>query len=364
MPLDLAVLGQDPRFGGGASAQTDAFLEAARTLGRDPTLLFDPHPGLGGRRLTYRRVEALRQRRAARRLEQPAREARSLWVVATLAHHGAAAARTGRPYGCWLGTTIDSEWRGRAAGLSPVHRALAGASIRTLRSLERDVLEWAISDGALFATSAASRADVAAAAGVHEAEVRLLPIPVDLDHFAPEPDEAWHARLDAPVIGFVGRLDDPRKNATLLVRAFALVRAELPDARLRLIGSGEARAGAGIESRGFVDDVAPPLRECALLVSTAHQEGFGIAVAEALACGVPAVSTPSGGPEELLRASGGGVVLTGWTERELADTVLGLLADHGRLAGLRRRGREHVAREHAPERLTKLLATAFEDLDG
>ena len=47
MPLDLAVLGQDPRFGGGALAQTNAFLEAAEALGRTPTLLYDPHPGLG-----------------------------------------------------------------------------------------------------------------------------------------------------------------------------------------------------------------------------------------------------------------------------------------------------------------------------
>ena len=35
---DLVVLGQDPRYGGGARAQMDAFLDAARALGRDPAL--------------------------------------------------------------------------------------------------------------------------------------------------------------------------------------------------------------------------------------------------------------------------------------------------------------------------------------
>src|SRR5262245_66436696 len=98
MPLDLAVLGQDPRFGGGALAHTNAFLEAAEALGRRPTLLYDPHPGLGDATLTWRRVEALRQLRAARELVRPAHDARSLWVVATLAQHGGAAPRTGRPY--------------------------------------------------------------------------------------------------------------------------------------------------------------------------------------------------------------------------------------------------------------------------
>ena len=360
MPADLAVLAQDPRFGGGAHAQTNAFCAAAGQLGRTPELLFDPHPGLDGS-LTWLRVEALRQRRAARRLMEPARAARSLWVVSSLAHNGGAAPRTGRSYACWIGTTIDSEWAGRAPGLSGRHRRLAAASLPAIRRLERSVLQGA---ARLYATSSASRDSVAQAAGRPVADVGRLPIPVDLGRFAPEPDEAWLARLDAPVIGFVGRLDDPRKNATLLVRAFALVRAELPEARLRLIGSGEARAGAGIESLGFVYDVAPVLRECALLVSTARQEGFGIAVAEALACGVPVVSTPSGGPEELLRGSNGGVVLDGWSERELADAVLELLADRARLTELRRRGREHVAREHAPQQLTELLATAFEELDG
>jgi glycosyltransferase involved in cell wall biosynthesis len=362
MPLDLAVLGQDPRFGGGALAQTDAFLDTARALGRTPTLLYEPHPGLGGPRLTWRRVEALRQLGAARSLEAPAREARSLWVVATLAQHGGAAPRTGRPYACWIGTTIDAEWAGRAPGLPVARRALAGTSIRTLRELERRVLQGATR---LHATSPASRASVAAAAGLHEDAVSLLPIPVDVERFAPEPDETWLARLDAPLLGFVGRADDPRKNADLLLRAFALVRARLPEARLRLIGAPPREpAGDRVEATGAVAEVAPHLRECALLVLPSRQEGFGIAVAEALACGVPAVVTPSGGPEELVRRSGAGRVTSGFAEDELAWTILDLLGNRARLAGLRRCGREHVVAEHGPARFRALLAEALRELDG
>jgi glycosyltransferase involved in cell wall biosynthesis len=362
MPLDLAVLGQDPRFGGGGLAQTNAFLEAAAALGRTPTLLYEPHPGLGDPELTWRRVEALRQLRASRRLEAPAREARSLWVAATLAQDGGAAARTGRPYACWLGTTIDSEWHGRAPGLSPAHRALAGASLRTLRRIERSVLDWA--EGRLYATSAASRASVATAAGLDEAEVEVLPIPVDVERFTPEPDEAWTGRLDAPLVGFVGRADDPRKNAGLLLRAFELVRAELPSARLRLISAAPREPlGPGVEATGVVPDVARPLRECSLLVSPSRQEGFGIGIAEALACGVPAVVTPSGGPEELVRRSGAGVVTAGWSEQELAGTMLAVLSDRTQLAERRRAGREYVAAEHSPERFRTLLAGALSDLD-
>jgi phosphatidylinositol alpha-mannosyltransferase len=239
---------------------------------------------------------------------------------------------------------------------------LAGASIPVLRRIERAVLGRA---ARLYATSAASRASVACAAAVDEDEIGVLPIPVDTARFAPEADDAWLGRLSTPVIGFLGRADDPRKNVELLVRAFGRVRGELPQARLRLIGSGSANhRGPGIESTGFVDDVAPPLRECALLVSTSRQEGFGIAVAEALSCGVPVVATPSGGPEEMLERSGAGRVLRTWSEGELAAAIAELLGDEEKLREFRARGRTYVEREHAPARLRELLTAAFEELDG
>ena len=87
--IDLAVLGPDPRFGGGGAALVEAFLEGARELGRSPELLFSPHPTFDGRRWTVDRVEAIRQlrsglRHAARREggdlalgRRPARDARA-----------------------------------------------------------------------------------------------------------------------------------------------------------------------------------------------------------------------------------------------------------------------------------------------
>ena len=78
-----------------------------------------------------------------------------------------------------------------------------------------------------------------------------------------------------------------------------------------------------------------------------------------MAAGLPVVTTPSGGPEALVRDSGGGVVLGGFSAEELATTVNALLADPERLAAMRTRAREHVAREHSPARLRELLADAF-----
>jgi glycosyltransferase involved in cell wall biosynthesis len=229
-----------------------------------------------------------------------------------------------------------------------------------LRRLERSVLRGA---SRVYAISPASAQAVAAEGGLHD--VRVLPIPVDVDRFTPEPDEIWLARQEAPTVVFVGRADDPRKNVDLLLRAFAGLRRELPAASLRLIGRPPAGpAPAGVDVRGFVPSLADELRSASVLVLPSWQEGFGIVVAEALASGVPVVTTPSGGPEDLVTSSGGGVVLSSFDDEELAAALAELLGDVARLRAMRVRGREHVVREHSQTRFRELLAPALAELDS
>jgi glycosyltransferase involved in cell wall biosynthesis len=361
MGLDLVVLGQDPLFAGGALAQTNAFLSAARELGREPELLYAPNPGLRGGGITWRRIEALREVRAGRTLERQAHDARSCWVVGTVAHYGAAAPRSGRSYGCWLGASIASEWKGRAAGLSALRRLASGASVPTLRSLEREVVRNA---AAVYATSPASAAQIAAGTDLPSSEIGLLPIPVDSTVFIPEADAGWLERATtAPLIGFVGRADDPRKNVTLLLDAYELVRDEIPAASLVLVGSRPS-VPTRPEVKGVVPEVAPLLRRCTLLALPSFQEGFGVVVAESLASGVPAVVTPCGGPEEIVRSSGAGRISPGWSPRQLADCLLELLGDPEGLKAARTAGRAFVVREHAPDRFRDLLSAAIGGLDG
>jgi glycosyltransferase involved in cell wall biosynthesis len=322
----------------------DAFLDAARALGREPRLVYVPHPTFDGRVVTVDRVEALRVRRGRPALAAP------LWVVATTAHHALAAARSGLSYDAWIGTTLADEERGRTHGLRFSRRVAQGANAIPLRRLERRVLRGA---RRLFATSTWSRTTVAAAAGLPEDAIGILPLPVDVDDLTPEPDDRWRARLAQPVLAFVGRADDPRKNVRLLLDALPL----LPGARVRLIGDPpRGPLPPHVEATGRVDSIAEHLRTATLCVLPARQEGFGIAAAEALAAGVPVVTTPSGGPEELVERSGGGRVLSGWSPEELAATCRELLESPATLAELRREGRQYVVREHSRARLRERLA--------
>jgi glycosyltransferase involved in cell wall biosynthesis len=354
--MRVAVLGPDPRFGGGAAAHTGALVQALDELGHDVERLFVPHPALRGGGVSVDRIEAVRITRGSRALVGAARAADACWVAGPLATHGYAAALSGRAYDCWAGTTVADENRGRSTGLSAGRRIALVANEPPLRRIERRVLDRA---RRLFATGAASRDAIARAAG---RDVDVLPLPVDGDHFAPGPDDAWLERLHRPVLAVVGRVDDPRRNVRLALDAFSLIRARIPAARLRVIGAArDVRAAGGVEFLGEVPSVAEQLRDASLLLLPSRQEGFGIAAAEALACGVPVVSTPSGGPEELLRASRGGIVLEGFTPDELAVRTVELLEDVARLTEMRRNGRIFVLREHSPARLRELVARALAD---
>ena len=332
---DLAVVTQDPRFGGGARAQTEAFVRAARELGREPELL---HPRF------VPLVDSAAQLVESRRLAPAVRQARSAWVVAAAAPYGDAALRSGRPYAAWIGTSLDEEWAARRPHLRPSRRLALELNAPLLRRLERRVLRGATR---VYATSPSARAGLAATAGLDPATVAILPIPVDTALYRPGREERRPTR----------RLRRPRRRSAqerapaapgVAGGAVAAAGHDPPPRRSR---AGRAAAG-GRRGNGEVASVADELRRASLFVLPSLQEGFGIVVAEALASGTPVVVTPCGGPEELVRASGGGAVLADFEPGTLAEAARGRARRRpGAWRSMRVRGRAYVEAHHSPARL-------------
>ena len=112
----------------------------------------------------------------------------------------------------------------------------------------------------------------------------------------------------APLVLAVGRLNSV-KNFTGLVRAFALLRHG--GARLRILGEGSERgaieaeiARLGLRDRvslpGYVSEPWLAYGEASCLAVSSQTETFSLVVVEALANGVPVVTTSCKGPEEIL----------------------------------------------------------------
>jgi glycosyltransferase involved in cell wall biosynthesis len=382
----VPLVAQDPWFGGGSRAMLQAFVRGVRDLDREPLVhyasrdralsplrrsfaarAFRGEDGARAYPALLPELDALSQLAAGVRIGPALRRLDGVpWAVAAAASHGFPAVRAGRPYACWIATGLEDEWRSRRAGLPRSRRLALRANAPLLLRLERMVLQRA---AAVYGISPASARSLADAAGLAPEAVRVLPVPVALEELRPEPDDMWQATLERPVVAFVGRAADPRKNLRLLVEALRALRERHPGTMLRLVGDANATPPAGlppaaVEVFGHVPSLADALRGASLLVLPSLQEGFGIVAAEALAAGLAVVATPSGGPEHLLRDSGGGVVLSGFSAEELVETLDALLGEPQRLAEMRRAGRAYVEREHSPERFRAALGEAIERLEA
>jgi glycosyltransferase involved in cell wall biosynthesis len=159
---------------------------------------------------------------------------------------------------------------------------------------------------------------------------------------------------DPPVIGMVARLSVIKDQETL-VRAMALVHAARPEARLWIVGEGETlehlvrlAAELGISAVttfwGKRADVPELLGQMDVYVfSTTRDEGFGIAIVEGLAAGLPVIASDVPACRELLE-EGLGQLVPPRDPRAMADAILGVIDDPAAHAAWSTRAREGAPR--------------------
>ncbi len=139
----------------------------------------------------------------------------------------------------------------------------------------------------------------------------------------------------------VGRFSDPRKNVKMLLRAYALLRQAAADApKLMLAGldtlSGEdwelasrLNVTGHVETRRDVspEELAELYRDACMFVLSSDEEGLGLVVFEAMASGLPVLSTRCGGPEGLVVEGVTGHLTPVGDARALAAQMKRLLDD-------------------------------------
>ncbi len=141
------------------------------------------------------------------------------------------------------------------------------------------------------------------------------------------------------VIAGAGRLD-VQKNFDLLIRAFAKIASEFPEYNLIIYGKGDKEQelkslvdSLGMQGRielpGNIQNIAEEMEKNAMFVLSSDFEGMPNALMEAMALGLPCVSTdcPCGGPRYLIRDGINGLLVPVGDADKMAEAMRKILSD-------------------------------------
>jgi L-malate glycosyltransferase len=181
--------------------------------------------------------------------------------------------------------------------------------------------------------------DVFGAAGLH---ARVVPNVVDLDRFR------YRRRAPLRPVFFANRNFEAHYNVACVLRAFALIRQEVPGAQLVVAGDGSERArleqlarqlgGSGIRFIGRVAPEEMPMRydEADIYLNAPSVDNMPGSILEAFAAGLPVVSTRAGGIPYIVDDQRTGLLVDVDDHEAMAAAALRLLGEPelaARLAG-------------------------------
>jgi glycosyltransferase involved in cell wall biosynthesis len=249
------------------------------------------------------------------------------------------------------GLPYHSNWRNLATRLLYYHAARWLAEKPAVQRADH-----------LLASSRATANEFIAHYGVRPERVTVVPLGIDLDRFQPCDGKDLRAKLglsDKPVLLYVG-FSTPRKGLDYLAQAFSLLSEHV---RLLIIGRwekgyrarfyellGSSGADRVIEVGYVPDDELPGYYTLAdLFVLPTLLEGFGLPIAEALACGTPVVTTEAGSAPEV--TGPGGRIVPARDPLALAQAIDELLQDADLRSQLSQRGRDWVLAHFGKERM-------------
>jgi polysaccharide biosynthesis protein PslH len=221
-------------------------------------------------------------------------------------------------------------------------------SRRALRSFERRLLERSVESWMV------SEADIAGALELYpSAHLRYVPNVVDVAAIEPVSSPGPEQRA----VFVASFAYEPNRNGLefLLEQVFPRVWAELPDARLALVGGGlegPPSADPRVEAPGFVSDLRAAYAgaRCAV-VPLLQGGGTPLKFIEALAYGLPVIATPRAAAG--LDVQDGVNCLLADGAEQFAAALVRVLADGAPELG--RRGRELAAERYSVEALSELL---------
>jgi glycogen synthase len=175
----------------------------------------------------------------------------------------------------------------------------------------------------------------------------------------------------------IGRITAPRKGMETLLDAIPVVMKEIPDASFQIVGTDESHARirrfradfpALTEVRFFnrVDQtgLSKLYDECAIYVSPAVYESFGLTFVEAMSHGRPVVGCKSSAIPEIVRDGVDGILVPPWSAEALAAAIVKLLSTPALMLEMSKNARRRAAEMYSIDAAADRIEQTFKQAAG
>jgi glycosyltransferase involved in cell wall biosynthesis len=207
----------------------------------------------------------------------------------------------------------------------------------------------------------------------------VIPNGIDASRFTGGDGSAFRLELgiraDDFVVGAVGSPGRHAKGLDILLEVAAILKTRSPGIRVVLVGDLEGGRGNDILAQraalglardvivtGFRADVDRALAAFDVYALTSRSEGFSLSLVEAMAAGLPVVSTRCGGPELILNDGHIGILVENGSAQAVASAIIGLRADVNRRRSLGAAAREEVRRRFTLDAQINAYEALYEEV--
>ncbi|MCK5211440.1 glycosyltransferase family 4 protein [Candidatus Parcubacteria bacterium] len=189
-------------------------------------------------------------------------------------------------------------------------------------------------------------------------KVRVIHNAVNIENFTPETRQ--RNNIPRPALIFVGRLVE-KKGVEYIIKAMPQIIKSYPACHLEIIGDGPKKQSlqklsqtvsseSNIKFLGSVSHNNIPKYLAAsdifigpsIVAKNLDTEGFGVVFIEAMACGLPIITTAVGGITDIIKNNENGFIVETKNEQAIADVVIKLLRDESLRVRLGQAGRKTV----------------------
>ncbi len=232
---------------------------------------------------------------------------------------------------------------------------------------------------AIGATSQFAKQHLISYSGIETSKVKVIPNGIDFESFDRSPTPTQHQpesslRSKSVVVGVVGRIA-PEKRIELMPQLIDRLTTKGINATGLIVGEGISeshvkavvRASTASERITFLGnrtDMASVYRKFDVLVHFGSVEGFGLAIAEAMACGVPVVAANAGGAAELITDGHDGMLVPTGSIDHYAEIIASLMNDRAVYQRLSANARTKVKQDFSINQFVERYESLYSNAVG